>query len=68
VIRRRQQQGRTAILVSHNLADVEQLCDRVAVLREGELAFTGTLNELAGDESTGHLEEALELLYAGAAP
>ncbi len=68
VIRRRQQQGRTAILVSHSLADIEQLCDRVAVLRAGELAFTGTLSELAGDESAGHLEEALEPLYAGAAP
>jgi ABC-2 type transport system ATP-binding protein len=68
VIRHRQQQGRTAILVSHSLSDVEQLCDRVAVLRAGELAFTGTLSELAGDESAGHLEEALEPLYAGAAP
>jgi ABC-2 type transport system ATP-binding protein len=66
VIRRRQQQGRTAVLVSHSLADVEQLCDRVAVLRCGELMFNGTLNELAGDESTGHIEEALEPLYAGA--
>jgi ABC-2 type transport system ATP-binding protein len=66
VVRRRQQQGRTAILVSHNLADVEQLCDRVAVLRSGELVFTGTLSELAGDEAAGHLEVALEPLYAGA--
>ncbi len=65
IIRRRQEQGRTAILVSHSLSDVEQLCDRVAVLRSGELAFTGTLAELAGDVSAGHLEEALEPLYAG---
>ena len=58
IIRRRQEQGRSAILVSHSLNDVEQLCDRVAVLRQGELAFTGTLAELAGDASAGHLEEA----------
>jgi ABC-type uncharacterized transport system ATPase subunit len=31
------QQGKTVIFVSHKLEDVEQLCDRVAVLREGRL-------------------------------
>ena len=72
VIGRRQQQGRTALLVSHSLADVQRLCDRVAVLREGRLVFTGALAELTGDEPTAvaadALQEALEPLYAGAAP
>jgi simple sugar transport system ATP-binding protein len=30
-------QGKTIIFVSHKLEDVEQLCDRVAVLRQGKL-------------------------------
>lgn len=30
-------QGKTIIFVSHKLEDVEQLCDRVAVLRRGEM-------------------------------
>lgn len=37
------EQGKTVIFVSHKLEDVEQLCDRAAVLRQGELvgeAFT----------------------------
>ncbi len=33
-------QGMTIIFVSHKLEDVEFLCDRVAVLRQGELAGT----------------------------
>ena len=33
-------QGMTIIFVSHKLEDVESLCDRVAVLRQGELAGT----------------------------
>lgn len=31
------EQGKTVIFVSHKLEDVEVLCDRVAVLRQGEL-------------------------------
>jgi ABC-type uncharacterized transport system ATPase subunit len=34
------EQGMTIIFVSHKLEDVEFLCDRVAVLRQGELAGT----------------------------
>lgn len=38
--------GQTVFLSSHMLEEVEQLCDRVAVLREGELVELGTLDEL----------------------
>ncbi len=40
-IRRRQQRNQTTMLVSHSMADIEQLCDRVAVLRQGELVRHG---------------------------
>jgi ABC-2 type transport system ATP-binding protein len=71
VLRKRQRLGHTALLVSHSLADVESLCDRVAVMRAGEVAFTGPLDELVGDTDQNEprdLEDALEPLYAGAAP
>ncbi|HWB01279.1 MAG TPA: ABC transporter ATP-binding protein [Pirellulales bacterium] len=71
LLRRRQRRGKTALLVSHSLDDVEALCDRVAVLRYGEVAFCGPLDELIGaGEAPEHdrLETALEDLYAGAAP
>jgi lipopolysaccharide transport system ATP-binding protein len=35
------QQGRTVLLVSHNMSAVENLCDKSAVLTEGRLAFWG---------------------------
>ncbi len=38
--------GRTVLLSSHILAEVEALCDRVTLIREGRAAETGTLDEL----------------------
>ena len=40
------QLGRTVVLCSHVLADVEELCDRVVVLHRGELVRSGTIREL----------------------
>lgn len=38
--------GQTVFLSSHILEEVEELCDRVAVLRDGVLVEMGTLDEL----------------------
>jgi ABC-2 type transport system ATP-binding protein len=38
--------GQTIFLSSHILSEVEALCDRVAILREGELLQIGTLDEM----------------------
>lgn len=38
--------GQTVFLSSHILEEVEELCDRVGVLREGKLVELGTLDEL----------------------
>jgi ABC-type Na+ transport system ATPase subunit NatA len=46
IIRERQEQGQTAILVSHMLSDVERLCNRVAVLRNGRMGCIGRVDEL----------------------
>ena len=46
VIREERQQGRTVLLSSHILAEVEALCDRVTIIREGRAVETGSLAEL----------------------
>jgi ABC-2 type transport system ATP-binding protein len=38
--------GRTVVLSSHILAEVEALCDRVTIIRAGKTVETGTLSEL----------------------
>ena len=40
--------GKTVLLCSHLLADVQAICDRVAILSEGELVKFGTVEELVG--------------------
>lgn len=38
--------GKSIFLSSHILSEVEKLCDRVGIIRQGELVETGTLNDL----------------------
>ena len=40
------QRGKTVIMCSHLLADVEDVCDRIAVLHQGELKELGRVDEL----------------------
>lgn len=40
------EQGRTVLLSSHILAQVEALCDRISIIRSGRLVERGTLDEL----------------------
>jgi len=40
--------GKTILLCSHFLAEVEEVCDRVGIMYRGRLVAEGTLGELAG--------------------
>jgi ABC-2 type transport system ATP-binding protein len=55
--------GQTLFLSSHILSEVEALCDRVGILRQGRLVDEGTLDELR------HLgAKTIEVTFAGQAP
>ena len=45
-IRKLKNQGKTIIMASHDMAEVEELCDRIAILKDGQIAFIGTAIEL----------------------
>jgi ABC-2 type transport system ATP-binding protein len=45
-IERVQKEGATVLLSSHILSEVEQLCDRVTIVRAGKAVETGTLAEM----------------------
>ena len=51
-------EGVTVLLTSHDLADVERLADRLAILDRGRLLGCGTMSDLRKQASSdGNLEE-----------
>lgn len=50
------ERGKTVLLSSHLLADVEDVCDRVSVLYGGKMQAEGTCDELLTDSNTTMIE------------
>jgi ABC-2 type transport system ATP-binding protein len=50
ILRLRDERGMTVLFNSHLLAEVEQMCDRVAILKQGRQVFEGRVADLADDE------------------
>jgi len=48
LVRDARARGATIFISSHVLSEVEHVCDRVGIVREGHLATVGQLDELAG--------------------
>src|SRR5256884_472793 len=68
LVRRLAGEGITILLSSHLLAEVEELCNRVAIIRKGSVIYQGALNELLATAASAYslrspqLERARALL------
>jgi len=51
---------KTMILSSHNLTDVDEVCNHASVLNKGQMIFHGTLQDLKGRIRKNHYELDLE--------
>lgn len=51
-------QGLTIFLSSHFMDEVEMLCDRVGIIKDGRFIFTGTVQEALKQSSCGSMEDA----------
>jgi ABC-2 type transport system ATP-binding protein len=54
LIQRLRARGATVFLATHNLAEAERLCDRVAVLAHGQALAIGTIGDLGARLNRGH--------------
>jgi len=57
--------GHTVFFTSHALADVAEICDRMAVLHAGRLRFAGTPQELTARHAAADLERAFLACIGG---
>lgn len=58
-IRSERDKGKTIILTSHIMNELEELADNVIFLLEGSIEFSGTMSTLLQETSTDRLERAL---------
>jgi ABC-2 type transport system ATP-binding protein len=58
--------GGTVILSSHNMLEVEYLCDRVAIIHKGRILVVGKPRELMERFEASNLEEVFVKLVSGA--
>lgn len=66
-VRELKSQGKTVLLSSHILAEVEALCDRVTIIRDGKDVQTGTLDNLRHLHRTSikvHTEKSIGKLHS----
>jgi len=69
VIAAHKAKGKTVLLVSHVLSEVEQTCDRVAVIVNGNVMKDANVADLIRDPKSGEkrsLEQVLRPIYEGA--
>lgn len=67
IIQSQANQGKTIIIASHILDEVEKVCSHVAILKSGELIANGKVGELLSTEETVYIqsermEELIEVL------
>lgn len=67
LLRRTKDSGATVLLTSHALADVEEVCDRMAILHQGVRYFAGTPGGLCDHYGESSVERAFLKCIAGPA-
>src|SRR5471030_1269556 len=53
IIQRLKSEGKTVLFSSHELGEVETVCDRVAILHEGKLKVVGAVDALSREHNCG---------------
>jgi len=64
IVNEQRGKGATVMLVTHRMDEVEQLCDRILIMKDGVRAAYGTVDEVK--DASG--AKVIELVYTGTLP
>jgi len=64
IVNERREKGATVMLVTHRMEEVEQLCDRILIMKDGLRVAYGTVNEVK--DAFGN--KVIEVAYSGTLP
>lgn len=59
LIKRLKKSGHTTIITSHYIDELEELCDKILVLREGSLLYFGSVKDILRSASADNLEQLM---------
>jgi ABC-2 type transport system ATP-binding protein len=68
IIQRLKNEGKTVFFSSHELGEVETVCDRVAIVNQGELKVAGKVSDLIAQHQTNLEQVFLNIVGYQAQP
>ena len=68
IIQRLKNEGKTVLFSSHELGEVETVCDRVAILHQGKVRVEGRVNDLLNKYQTNLEQIFLRIVGFSPAP
>lgn len=66
LVSKEKQKGKTIILTSHIMSEIQELSDSIVFLLEGKIHFQGSINALLADQEEDKLERAIARMMAEA--
>lgn len=63
IVEERQRKGATVVYVSHQMEEVERLCDRIILLKDGKAAAYGTVAKIKKDHGGKSLDDIFVKIY-----
>jgi ABC-2 type transport system ATP-binding protein len=65
IIEEHQKKGATVIYITHQMEEVERLCDRILLLKNGNAAAYGTVEEVRKRYNGKSLDDIFIEIYGG---
>lgn len=67
IIEERKKAGATIVFVTHHMEEVERLCDRAILLKDGAAHAYGTIDEIKGEYGGASMDDIFVKIYGGEA-